>query len=180
MTHPLPRRIVAVLLSGVLALVTPIGVSLAATTTTTFTVTATLNNSCTMSVATNVAFGAVNAGAAATNIANTITLTCNHKATVSSVALNNGANASGTQKRMTDGTDFLNYLIDRPTGATFTTCPAAGAGPEWNATNTIVATTLFATTGGPKSINVCASIPAGQFPEGGSYTDTVTVTVTFA
>jgi spore coat protein U-like protein len=178
-THPLPRRIVAVLLSGLLTLVAPISVSLAATATTTFTVTATINNFCTVSAA-NVAFGAVNAGAAATNVANVVTLSCNHKATVSSVALNNGANALGTQKRMTDGTDFLNYLIDRPTGATFTTCPAAGAGPEWNATNTIVATPLFATTGGAKPINICASIPAGQFPEAGSYTDTVTVTVTFA
>lgn len=130
--------------------------------------------------AANVAFGAVTAGAAATNVANTITLTCNHKATVSSVALNNGANASGTEKRMSDGTDTLDYHIDVPTGGTFNTCPAAGAGPEWNATNTIVATSLFAASGGPRPINICASIPAGQFPEAGNYTDTVTVTVTFA
>jgi spore coat protein U-like protein len=179
MKHPLPRRVVAALLSGALALAVPMSAPFAATATTTFTVTATINNFCTVSAA-NVAFGAINAGAAATNIANTISLSCNHKATVSSVALNNGANATGTQKRMTDGTDFLNYLIDVPTGATFTTCPLAGAGPEWNATNTIVATSLFATTGGAKPLNICASIPAGQFPEAGNYTDTVTVTVTFA
>ncbi|HXX10046.1 MAG TPA: spore coat protein U domain-containing protein [Burkholderiales bacterium] len=178
MRCPLSRRIVAAALSGALTLWMP-SMPFAATTTTTFQVTATINNSCTVSAPT-VAFGAISAGAAATNTANTITLTCNHKATVSAVALNNGSNASGTQKRMTDGTDFLNYLIDVPTGATFNTCPAAGAGPEWNATNTIVATSLFAASGGPKPINICASIPAAQYPEAGAYTDTVQITVTFA
>jgi spore coat protein U-like protein len=143
-----------------------------------FTVSATVANFCTISAA-NVPFGSVNAGAAATNTANTVTLTCNKGATVSSVALNNGGNAAGTQKRMTNGTDFLNYAIDVPTGATFNTCPAAGAGPEWNATNTIVASSLFSASGGPKQINLCASIPAGQFPSAGLYTDTVQVTATY-
>jgi spore coat protein U-like protein len=146
--------------------------------TTTFTVSATLANNCSVSAA-NVGFGTINAGIAATNTANSITLTCNKGTIVSSVALNNGANASGTLKRMINGTEFLNYQIDVPTGATFNTCPAAGAGPEWNASNTIVATSLFATTGGPKSINICASIPAGQFPSAGTYSDTVSVSATF-
>jgi spore coat protein U-like protein len=126
----------------------------------------------------NVAFGSANAGAAATNTASSVTLTCNKGATVSSVALNNGANASGTQKRMTVAGEFLNYNIDVPTGATFNTCPAAGT-TEWNAANTITATSLFTTTGGAKLINICASIPAGQFPSAGTYTDTVQVTATY-
>ena len=107
-----------------------------------------------------------------------MTLTCNKGATVSSVALNNGANASGTQKRMTVAGEFLNYSIDVPTGGTFNTCPAPGT-TEWNATNTITATSLFTTTGGAKLINLCASIPAGQFPSAGAYTDTVQVTATY-
>jgi spore coat protein U-like protein len=143
-----------------------------------FSVTATVANFCTVSAA-NVPFGSVNAGAAATNTSNSVTLTCNKGATVSSVALNNGSNASGSQKRMTNGVDFLSYNIDVPTGATFNTCPAAGAGPEWNATNTIVATSLFTATGGPKLINLCASIPAGQYPSAGAYSDTVQVTATY-
>ena len=143
-----------------------------------FNVTATVANFCTISAA-NVPFGSVSAGAAATNTANSVTLTCNKGATVSSVALNNGSNPAGTQKRMTNGTDFLTYNIDVPTGATFNTCPAAGAGPEWNATNTIVATSLFTATGGPKLINLCASIPAGQYPSAGAYSDTVQVTATY-
>lgn len=144
-----------------------------------FTVAATLTNLCTVS-ATNVSFGSVGAGVAAANTAGRVTLTCNKGTTVSSVALNNGANGSGTQKRMQSGAgEFLNYRIDRPTGATFNTCPTAGTGPEWNATNTIAATTLFATTGGAKLINICASIPAGQYPSAGAYTDTVQVTATY-
>ncbi len=143
-----------------------------------FTVTATVANFCTVSAA-NVGFGTVNAGVAAANTASSVTLTCNKGATVTSVALNNGANASGTQKRMLLGAEFLNYQIDRPTGATFNTCPVAGTGPEWNATNTIVATSLFTATGGAKTIAICASIPAGQFPTAGLYTDTVQVTATY-
>ncbi len=160
------------------SLTVPFGSAQALTTNANFNVTATLANFCTVSAAT-VAFGAVNAGAAATNTASSVTLTCNKGATVTSVALNNGSNPSGTQKRMSNGTDTLNYLIDVPTGATFTTCPAAGAGPEWNATNTIVATPLFAVTGGAKLITLCGSIPAGQFPSAGSYSDTVQVTATY-
>jgi len=146
-----------------------------------FNVTATIANFCTVSAA-NVAFGVVNAGAAAANTASSVTLTCNKGVTVSSVALDNGSNASGTQKRMKGAvvtTDFLNYAIDVPTGATFNTCPAAGSGPEWNATNTIVATSLFTVTGGAKLINICASIPAGQYPTGQAYSDTVNVTATY-
>ena len=146
-----------------------------------FTVSATVSNFCTVSAA-NVGFGTVPAGAAATNIGSSVTLTCNKGVAVTSVALDNGANASGTQKRMkgtVTTTDFVNYKIDVPTGATFQSCPLAGAGPEWNATNTIVATSLFSASGGAKTISICASIPSGQFPSGQLYSDTVNVTVTY-
>jgi spore coat protein U-like protein len=162
------------------AMCLPVGSAVAATAgPANFNVTATLANFCTVSAA-NVAFGAVNAGAAATNTSSTVSLTCNKGATVSSVFLSDGSNASGTQKRMKEPVsgDFLNYNIDKPTGATFNTCPAAGAGPEWNASG-IVATSLFTGSGGTKAINLCASIPAGQFPSAGSYSDTVSVTATY-
>jgi spore coat protein U domain-containing protein, fimbrial subunit CupE1/2/3/6 len=146
-----------------------------------FTVSATVANFCTVSAG-NVGFGTVSAGVAATNTASSITLNCNKGVTVSSVALDNGSNGSGTQKRMKGTvvtTDFVNYKIDVPTTATFQTCPVAGTGPEWNAANTIVATPLFTASGGAKTINICASIPAGQFPSGQLYSDTVNVTVTY-
>jgi spore coat protein U-like protein len=145
-----------------------------------FGVAATLRTFCTVS-ASNVAFGTINAGVAATNTAGRVTLTCNRGATVTQVAFNNSANASGTQKRMRKAAtgEFLNYRIDRPTSATFGACPAAGAGPEWNGTNTIVATSLFTTTGGAKLINIRAAIPAAQYPTAGAYSDTVSVTATY-
>lgn len=168
-------------IAAAVALALPIGAAQAATAgPSNFNVTATVANFCTVSAA-NVAFGPVNAGAAATNTGSSVTLTCNKGATVSSVALNNGANASGTTKQMKNGanTDVLAYNIDVPTGAAFNGCPAPAAGPEWNAANTIVATSLFTATGGAKQISLCASIPANQFPSAGSYSDTVAVTATY-
>ncbi len=112
--------------------------------------------------------------------ASSVTLTCNKGVTVSNIVLDNGSNASGTQKRMkglTTATDFLNYNIDIPTTAAFT-CPAVGTG-EWNATGITTASSLFTTTGGAKLIPICASIPSGQFPSGQTYQDTVNVTVTY-
>jgi spore coat protein U-like protein len=172
-----PRRVAALLLCAPLCV--PCAPVLAAATGS-FSVTTTLANACTVS-ATNVGFGAVNAGSAAVNTAGRVTLTCNKGATVTSVALNNGAHATGQQKRMRNAAsgEFLRYRIDRPTGATFNTCPAAGAGPEWNSSNRIVATPLFATTGGAKLINICASITAAQYPSAGSYSDTVRITVNY-
>ena len=40
-------------------------------------------------------------------------------------------------------------------------------------------TSLFTTTGGAKNISICASIPASQYPAAGSYSDTVTMTISY-
>ena len=105
----------------------------------TITVNATVNSQCNIGNAT-VNFGALTLGAQTDNTASNITLTCNRGATVS-VALNDGVNASVTQKRMRRPatTDYINYSITVPTisGVT-TTCPAL-PGTSWNATNTLVA-----------------------------------------
>lgn len=157
-----------------------VGVAQAATATANFNVTATVANFCTVSAA-NVAFGSVNAGAAATNTSSNITLTCNKGVTFTSLLLNNGSNPSGTIKQMASGSERLAYNIDVPTGGTLNTCPTAGSN-EWNTTTGPAAATvqaLFATTGGPKTIPICASIPAAQYPAGGNYSDTVTITATY-
>ena len=125
--------------------------------------------------------GGIAAGSAVTDTSSTVNLTCNKGATVT-VALNNGANASGTQKRLRAGatTNYINYNLSQPNplvdGGT-NTCPSL-PGTEWNATNTVIATNLFATTGGPKPIPICISVPAAQYPQAGTYTDTVTATLT--
>lgn len=166
----------AAAIGGWLIAATP---SFAATATGTFPVTATVANTCTVS-STGVAFGSYT-GTAVTNTANNIVVTCNKGVTITSLLIGNGANASGTQKRMANGTEYLNYSIDVPTGASLTTCPAAGTN-SWNGTTGpagAALTSLFATTGGAKNISICASIPASQYPAAGSYSDTVTMTLTY-
>ena len=121
------------------------------------------------------------AGTFVTNTGTNVNLTCNRGATVT-VALSNGANASGTQKRLRAGvtTNYINYNLSRPNPLVDggpNTCPGL-PGTEWNAANTVVATSLFTTTGGPKPIPICISVPAAQFPAAGTYTDTVTATLT--
>ncbi len=120
------------------------------------------------------------AGTFVTNTGTTVNLTCNRRATVT-VALNDGANADGTQKRLREGatTNYINYNLSRPNPLVDgpNTCPGL-PGTEWNAANTVVATSLFASSGGPKPIPICISVPAAQYPAAGTYTDTVTATLT--
>lgn len=156
------------------------GAAHAATASGTFLVSATVSNLCTVSAA-NVAFGTVPAGTAATSTSNNITLTCNKGVTFTSLFMNAGLNPSGTIKQMANGGERLVYNIDVPTGTSINTCPTAGTN-EWNATTGPAAanlTGLFATGGGPKTIPICASIPALQYPASGSYQDTVTITATY-
>ena len=125
--------------------------------------------------------GGIAAGSAVTDTSSTVNLTCNKGATVS-VALDNGANASGTQKRLraSSTSNYITYNLSRPSTLVEggpNTCPSL-PGTEWNAANTVSATSLFVTSGGPKPIPICISVPAAQYPQAGTYTDTVTATLT--
>ena len=151
----------------------------AATATGTFPVTATVANTCTVS-STGVAFGSYT-GALVTNTTNNIVVTCNKGVAIASFFIGDGANPSGTQKQMAFGAERLAYNIDVPTGAALSTCPVAGTN-SWNGTTGpagATLTALFATTGGAKNVAICASIPAAQFPAGGAYADTITMTLTY-
>ena len=145
----------------------------------TISISATVASQCNIGNAT-VALGGINLlGAALTNTGTNIVLTCNRGATVS-VALNNGINASGTQKRLASPTDFINYNLSQPTLPLIdgvNTCPAL-PGTEWNATNTVAGTPMFTASGGPRNIPLCVSVPTPQFPGAGAYADTVTATLT--
>lgn len=145
----------------------------------TISISATVASQCNIGNAT-VALGGINLlGAALTNTGTNIVLTCNRGATVS-VALNNGINASGTQKRLAGPTDFINYNLSQPTLPLIdgvNTCPAL-PGTEWNATNTVAGTPMFTASGGPRNIPLCVSVPTPQFPGAGAYADTVTATLT--
>ena len=153
--------------------------ALAATATGTFPVTATVANTCTVS-STGVAFGSYT-NALVTNTTNNIVVTCNKGVAIASFFIGDGANPSGTQKQMAFGAERLAYNIDVPTGAALSTCPVAGTN-SWNGTTGpagATLTALFATTVGAKNVAICASIPAAQFPAGGAYADTITMTLTY-
>jgi spore coat protein U-like protein len=143
----------------------------------TITINASVASQCNIGNAT-VNLGPLNLAVQTNNIGTNVVLTCNRGATVA-VALNNGANPSGTQKRLNLGTDFINYNITVPTiSGTTTSCPAL-PGTEWNGTNTLAASSMFSASGGPRNLALCVSVPAGQFDVGvGAYADTVTATLT--
>ena len=141
----------------------------AATATTTFNVTATVTSSCSVS-ATNVAFGSVAPLSSTTYTAQgTISATCTN-GTSYTLALSAGSGAY-TARTMSDGTDTLTYNLYTDTtygtvwgdgtGATATVGPLTGTGSA-------VSTTVYGQMVMPQST-------AGP----GSYSDTITVTLSY-
>ena len=172
------RRLAAITIGLALLPVTPmltnglIPKAMGGSTTTTMTVSATVPTSCNFtggSVA--LAFGSYDpTGPNATanlNATTTFGLRCT-KGASAVLSMNNGSNASGTQRRMTDnGTNFLNYQVY--TNNTYSTI--------WNTTNTVSYT---ATSANPTNISVYGQIPAGQTNvPAGTYHDTVVITAKY-
>jgi spore coat protein U-like protein len=151
-----------VLLFTLLAAVIPSAAS-AATATTSFAVSATVADSCTVSAAA-LSFGAyaVASDSAATT---TVTATCTNGTTYH-VALDDGGNFT-TTRRMTDGTSFLEYELYTD----------AGHATRWGSTDT---TDVDGTgDGSAQALTVYGLVPSGQFVTAGSYTDTINITVTY-
>jgi len=134
----------------------------AANTSTTFTVSATVVATCSVS-ASNLAFGSYT-GTGNTDQTTTVTVTCGN-GTGYSVALNDGANASGSTRRMANGSNYLAYELYSDSGRT----------TVWNAAAPVAGTG----NGGAQTLTVYGRIPTGQSVPAGAYTDTVQVTVTY-
>ncbi len=136
----------------------------AATQSTTFQVTANVAGTCSIT-ANPIAFGTY----AGTQVDQSSTLAVNcTTGTGYSVTLNNGANATGAQRRMINGASFIPYQIYTDnTYATIwngaVTGPTAGA--SGNGTN--------------QSYSMYGRAPAGTPGASGNYLDTVTATVTY-
>ena len=159
-------------LLGALALLAAGGpAAFAATATTKMNVTASVTGTCTLASPVALAFGAYDPiGAnASTNLdvsPNALTVTC-AKGVTAQISLDTGANASGTTRRMTDGTNYLTYEIY--TSAARTTV--------WNTTNTV---TYVASSKAPAPIPVYGRIPSGQdVAVSSGYADVINATVTF-
>lgn len=134
--------------------------------TTTFGVSATVLKDCIVS-ATALPFG--NYTGAVNNATSTVTVTCT-KSTTYTVGLNAGlTGASVTARVMTSGANTLNYSLCSDSAACAT---------NWG--NTLATNWVTGTgTGAAQALTVFGQIPAAQYVTPGSYTDTISVTVTY-
>jgi spore coat protein U domain-containing protein, fimbrial subunit CupE1/2/3/6 len=140
----------------------------AATATSSFAVTATVAANCTISAGA-LAFGSydpVVANAAANlDQTSTITVACT-KGSTAAVSLDNGANASGSTRRMKAGANYLTYEMYNDSGRT----------TVWNTSNTVSYT---AASKAASALTLYGRVAAGQDIPTGSYSDTVVATITF-
>lgn len=135
-----------------------------------FTATATVPARCQAYTTTTLDFGGV-PGTITGNIdqTSTIGMTCTGR-TAWQVGLDNGLNASGNVRRMRQGTTagYVTYELYRDSART----------QRWG--TTLNTDTLQGTgTGSPQVLTVHGRVPAPQSPAAGSYSDTVTVTITY-
>ena len=144
--------------------------SIAATTSTTFTVNATVLSSCLLA-ATNLNFGNYSAVDASPNDAtNTITATCNNGEDYT-LALDAGVSPGATvaARAMVNGLDTLDYAL-------YTT---AARTTIWGDGTLGTATVSSVGTGLPQLFTVYGRVPDGQSVTAGLYADLITVTLTF-
>jgi spore coat protein U-like protein len=146
--------------------------ALAATATSNLSVTSTVINNCTISTAA-LAFGnydPVNVNAAAPlDSAGTVTIACT-KGTSATIGLGLGANASGTTRRMTDGSgNFLVYEVYHEVAHT----------TVWGTAGAALLSPAAAPSKAARNFSVYGSVTANQDINAGNYTDTVVATVNF-
>jgi spore coat protein U-like protein len=136
--------------------------------TTNFTVTATVLASCTVS-ATPLPFGNYTPSAASTN-SSTISVTCTNGKTYT-VGLNQGLATNGTttvrQMGITQPAGGLNYGLYQNSTLATNWGNAAGSWESGTGNGTV------------QQLTVYGQIPAAQYVTAGSYTDTITATVTY-
>ncbi|HWA31053.1 MAG TPA: spore coat U domain-containing protein [Rhizomicrobium sp.] len=141
-----------------------------ATISTTFTVTATVLASCSVSAA-DLDFGIYAPGSGSdTTASSTIDVTCSNGATYT-IKLDGGSVANDmTAREMSDGSSHtLSYGLY--TDASCTTIWGDGTGST--------ATVGGTGNGSPQSVTVYGKVPAGQYATPATYTDHISVTVTY-
>ena len=136
-----------------------------------FTVSATVEQVCAVS-ATNLGFGAYDASAgSANNATGTVTVTCTPSSTYT-IALNAGTTSGGTvaARLMSDGSSHtLSYNLYSDSNRT----------TKWG-DGTLSTSTVGGTADGThQPYTVYGQVATGQFVVSGSYSDTVTATVTY-
>ena len=145
------------------------GTANAASTTTTFAVQATITATCTINSASTLNFGTLGVLASNTDQTSTIQVTCTNT-TPYNVGLDAGTGSGATvaTRKMTSGANTVNYTLYSNSGRT----------TVWG--NTVGTDTVGATgNGSAQSYTVYGRVPAQAAPAPGTYTDTITVTVTY-
>ncbi|HEY1962774.1 MAG TPA: spore coat U domain-containing protein [Rhizomicrobium sp.] len=154
----------AAILAGI-----PVHGVMAATQTTTFQVTATVQKACLINSAADLAFGSYFRRSASTATSD-ISVTCTNS-TPFDVGLNAGTfpAATVTTRQMTG-----------PSGASLAYNLYSDAGRTINWGNTIGVDAVHGTgNGAAQTMTVYGTVPVGQHPTPGGYVDTITVTLTF-
>jgi len=156
---------------GLLAVTLGGNVTMAATDTTSFQVTATVADACTVS-ATDLAFGTYDPNTGDLDGTSTITASCT-EGTTYDIGLDTGQNAaeaSGTTRAMVGGTSagYLSYELYSDSGRTTVWGDTVG-------TDTVSGTASAA----DDDHTVYGQIPGGQFVPPDSYSDTIAVTITY-
>ncbi len=153
--------------AAVIAAGSPLTQAAAATATTTFSVTAEVRTTCTITT-TNLAFGPYSG--VQVDGTSTLSATCSTN-TPYNIGLNaGGATGATVTTRAMKGpaTDVLHYSLFRDSARSL----------NWG--STIGTDTVASTgTGAVQPFTVFGRIPAGQFVQSGAYSDTITVTLTF-
>jgi spore coat protein U-like protein len=146
------------------------GTALAAEATTTFNVTGTVIGVCTVSVPA-MAFGTTIPATIASNIDTSVNMSVTCASSVGyGVALSAGGGTGATYavRRLTSGTDTMDYSLYRDSGRTEVWGDGSGTTVAYSGTG----------TGAAQTIPVYGRIPPQTVPTG-AYTDTITVTLTY-
>jgi len=141
----------------------------AATSTATMTVQMTITATCTVNSASTLNFGTQGVLAVNVDQTSTIQLTCTNT-TPYNVGLDAGTGTGATvaTRKMTSGANTVNYTLYSNSGRT----------TVWG--NTVGTDTVAATgNGSAQSYTVYGRVPPQAAPAPGTYTDTITVTVTY-
>jgi len=164
-------------LSAVSAVVAGLGLAIAPasavanSTTANLSVTATVTNNCTISTS-PVDFGSYDpvVANASTNLDATggVTIACTKDA-VTTIGLGLGGNASGSTRRMGNGTDFMTYELYKD----------APRSTVWGNSGIGLFDSGAAPSTAPRTFTVHGRVPAAQDVSAGSYADTVVATVNF-
>jgi len=157
------------------AVAVAIGGVRAATTSYTLNVTASVTSTVTLTAA-PVSFPPLSA-AAATSALSALTVTCT-PGNALTIALDGGANALSGQRRLANGSYYVNYNLYQPTAAgNAQASPAIAWG---NGGASAPGGTFGATCNGAAQVfNVYGQVSSGQSLFAGTYVDSVTVTVTY-